>query len=50
MKERILTILRYVALANALGQLALSQVHILAITKVFAEEIGFTFSSSLSFV
>jgi len=40
-KDRILTILRGIAIINAFGQLALSQVHISVITKVFAKEIGF---------
>lgn len=41
MKEWILRILRIIALVNAFGQLALSQIHIEAITKIFAKEIGF---------
>ena len=41
MSEWILKILRGIALVNAFGQLALSQVHISVITKVFAKEIGF---------
>lgn len=41
MSEWILKILRGIALVNAFGQLALSQVHISIITKVFAKEIGF---------
>jgi hypothetical protein len=40
-REWILRILRGIALANAFGQLAISQVHISAATKVFAKEIGF---------
>lgn len=41
MKEWILRILRGIALINAFGQLALSQIHIEAITKIFVKEIGF---------
>lgn len=41
MKEWILKILAALLLINALGTLALSQIHILAITKIFAPEIGF---------
>ena len=41
MSEWILKILRGIALVNAFGQLALSQIHISVITKVFAKEIGF---------
>jgi hypothetical protein len=41
MKEWILKIIAGLLLINALGTLALSQVHILAITKIFAPEIGF---------
>lgn len=41
MRERILKTLRGIALVNGFGQLAMSQVHILAITKVFQKEIGF---------
>jgi len=40
-KEWILKTLRGIALANGFGQLAMSQVHILAITKVFEKSIGF---------
>ena len=41
MKEWVLKILAGLLLINALGTLALSQIHILAITKIFAPEIGF---------
>ena len=41
MREWILRIFRGIALINAFGQLAISQVHISAATKVFAKEIGF---------
>ena len=41
MKEWAIKIAVWVLLINGLGTLALSQVHILAITKVFAPEIGF---------
>lgn len=41
MREWILRILTGIALINAFGQLAMSQVHISAITKIFANEIGF---------
>ena len=41
MKDRMLNILRGLALINALGQLAISQVHISVATKIFAKEIGF---------
>lgn len=41
MREWLLRILRGIALLNAFGQLAVSQVHIDAITKIFAKEIGF---------
>ncbi len=41
MKELALKILKAIALVNAFGQLALSQLHIEAITKIFIKEIGF---------
>jgi hypothetical protein len=41
MKEKILNGLKGIALVNALAQLALSQIHIEAITKLFVKEIGF---------
>jgi len=41
MKDLILKIVVGIMLVNALGQLAASQIHILAITKLFASEIGF---------
>lgn len=41
MKKWIFKIVVVIVLINALVTLALSQVHILAITKVFAPEIGF---------
>ena len=41
MKEWTIKIASGFLLLNALGTLALSQVHILAITKIFAPEIGF---------
>ena len=41
MKEWAIKIAVGFLLLNALGTLALSQVHILAITKIFAPEIGF---------
>lgn len=40
MKELILKIVVGILLVNALGQLAASQIHIQAITKIFANEIG----------
>ncbi|GAB5493177.1 MAG: hypothetical protein Phog2KO_33920 [Phototrophicaceae bacterium] len=41
MRDWLLRILRVIALVNAFGQLAISQIHISAITKVFINEIGF---------
>ena len=41
MKDLILKITVGILLVNALGQLAMSQIHILASTKIFASEIGF---------
>lgn len=41
MREWILKILQAIALANAFGQLAISQIHISTITKIFINEIGF---------
>lgn len=41
MRDWILRIFRGIALINAFGQLAISQVHIEAITKIFVKEIGF---------
>lgn len=41
MKNILAKIAVVIALLNALGELAVSQVHILASTKVFANEIGF---------
>ncbi len=41
MKEWILKIAVALVMINALGQLALSQIHILATTKIFANQIGF---------
>lgn len=41
MKEWILKIAIVIVMINALGQLAMSQIHILATTKIFANEIGF---------
>lgn len=41
MRDWILKILQILALANAFGQLALSQIHVSTITKVFINEIGF---------
>ncbi len=40
MKEWILKAAIGIVLVNGLGELALSQIHILAITKLFANEIG----------
>ncbi len=40
MKELVLKITVGILLVNAVGQLAASQIHILAITKFFANEIG----------
>ncbi len=40
MKDWILTFLVGVAVINGLGELAISHIHILAITKLFANEIG----------
>ncbi len=41
MKDLIIKIIAALLLITALGTLALSQVHILAITKIFVPEIGF---------
>ena len=41
MKEWILKIVVGMMLISALGELAMSQIHIQAITKIFANEIGF---------
>ena len=41
MRDWILKIFLGFALVNAFGELAIAQIHILAITKVFAKEIGF---------
>ena len=40
MKEWILKIAVGIVLINGLGELALTQIHVLAITKLFANEIG----------
>jgi hypothetical protein len=40
-REWILNIFRGIALLNAFGQLAISQVHISAATKLFVKEVGF---------
>lgn len=40
MKEWILKIAVGIVLLNGLGELALTQIHVLAITKLFANEIG----------
>lgn len=40
MKELLLKIIVGIMLINALGELAMSQIHIQAITKIFANEIG----------
>ena len=40
MKDILLKVAVGIMLINGLGQLALSQVHILAITKLFANQIG----------
>ncbi|MBE2220709.1 MAG: hypothetical protein IAF02_04170 [Anaerolineae bacterium] len=41
MKDIVLKTAVYILLITALGQLAASQIHILAITKIFANQIGF---------
>lgn len=41
MKEMLLKFAVGIVFVNALGQLAGSQIHILAITKLFAREVGF---------
>ena len=40
MKELLFKFAKVIAFVNALGQLAGSQIHILAITKLFAREVG----------
>jgi hypothetical protein len=40
MKELVFKILAGIVLLNGLGQLAVSQIHILASTKVFASQVG----------
>lgn len=40
MKELILKVVVWLAIINGLSELAMSQIHIVAITKLFAREIG----------
>jgi uncharacterized membrane protein len=49
MKEKVLKITIFIMAANALLQLALSQVHIQTITKIFAPEVGFFLFATILF-